>query len=740
MRIAEKHIRHYNRLNGNVITKKALVKFHAALKKDIDSRRIDAHVPFGVECLDIEKKLAKAITRMRHGPERVSLKPISLNQKHYHPHQSPFNKKGQLIYGIDQDFLAGLECNPTEADEPKGLGFTREGQQKIYDMVTNMILEAMKKDNLFWRKTWGNKKSTGKKSKPEIFDGMLERPPINFVTKKVYSGINYWILRYIAPAKMGYTNHNYITLLQANQLGGTVKKGAHGWPVLYWSMVYKYNEKNISEEKYNTLSEAEKLKVKKIPFVQYYTVFNGSDIENLPAIKLKAGSKPTPDEQPEAPSEEFTPIESAQVIVNDMPQRPVIKHSHQLRAYYQPAGDFVHMPNGELFDKEQEYYSTLFHELVHSTGSEKRLKREFGGRFGDKKYAFEELIAELGASYLCAEAGILYFTLDNTAAYIKRWSKKLMAELKADNKFFLKAAAKAQQASDFIIGDRKPDKKSKRSAFKPKSRGKKTRVVNAPKLKRESKRPLPPVDRNKRGKAAAEPSINLKPKVEKRKPKMAKSLNGLAGADQLTSIQFYEHDLGPFKKEFHRLNSDSNVMIWGQPGHGKTVKLLQLAQHFAANGKKVLYVAEEEYGKSTLAEKLTTFKIGHANLSFAGELVEDHLAHFDVIFFDSVNSMGLTSHDVKRLDKKYPNKLFFLIVQTTKEGDFRGGRDWEHIVDIAGEIRNRKLILRKNRLDSNFKTKADKLMVDALVEEKKQKEQIKKLVKEQTEPAEPVTA
>ncbi|WKZ60811.1 MAG: hypothetical protein QY309_04855 [Cyclobacteriaceae bacterium] len=286
---------------------------------------------------------------------------------------------------------------------------------------------------------------------------------------------------------------------------------------------------------------------------------------------------------------------------------------------------------------------------------------------------------------------------------------------------------------------KKKSKKEKRKAFKPKSRGKKTKVVNAPKLKRESKRPLPPVDRNKRGKAAAEPSINLKPKVEKRKPKMAKSLNGLAGADQLTSIQFYEHDLGPFKKEFHRLNSDSNVMIWGQPGHGKTVKLLQLAQHFANNGKKVLYVAEEEYGKSTLAEKLTTFKIGHPNLSFSGELVEDHLAHFDVIFFDSVNSMGLTSHDVKRLDKKYPNKLFFLIVQTTKEGDFRGGRDWEHIVDIAGEIRNRKLILRKNRLDSNFKTKADKLMVDALVEEQKQKQQIKKLVKEQTEPAEPVS-
>lgn len=727
MRIAEKHIRHYNRLNGNAITKKALVKFHTALKKDIDSRRIDAHVPFGIECIDIEKKLAKAIKRIGKDPERIELKPISLNQKHYHPHQSPFNKKGELIYGIDQDCLTGLQCNPPEADEP-GLGFTREGQQKIYDMVTEMILETMKSGGLFWREPWAG----GGKEATKVKVNVTGTLPVNFVSKAPYSGVNYWILKYIAPHRNKYTVLNYMTIAQVNQLGGKIKKGAKAWPVIYYSLMYKHNGKNITEDQYEMLSEAEQKKAQKIPFIQYYRVFNAHDIEGVPGIMEQVQARKT------VLQYKVEPIKAAESIVNDMPKRPYIQQSKQRRAYYSPGGDFVHMPYIGVFDKEQQYYSTFFHELVHSTGHESRLGREFGGRFGDKKYAFEELIAELGASYLCAESGILYFTLKSNAAYLKSWSKKLTEEIKADNKFFLKAAAKAQQASDFIIGDRKPDKKSKRSTFKPKSRGKKTKVVNAPKLKRESKRPLPPVDRNKRGKSAAEPSISPKSQIQNCKSKIA--LNGLAGADQLTSIQFYEHDLGPFKKEFHRLNSDSNVMIWGQPGHGKTVKLLQLAQHFATTGKKVLYVAEEEYGKSTLAEKLKQFKIGHQNLSFAGSLTEDHLAHFDVIFFDSVNSMGLTSHDVKRLDKAYPNKLFFLIVQTTKEGDFRGGRDWEHIVDIAGEIRNRKLILRKNRLDSNFKTKADKLMVDALVEEKKQREQIKKLVKEQTEPAEPVTA
>lgn len=720
MRLTEKHIRHFNLLNGNNVSKKSLVKFHKALQSDISSRRIDAHMPGGVECLDIEARLAKAIKKINGHVMEVRFKPISLKCLNVTA-KKPFKKTERMNH--DETLLYGLPVNPPEANESTGLGFTQEGQQKIYDMVTNMILETMKGDGLFWREPWAG---GGKKSK-KVKVNIMGPVPANFVTKSPYSGVNYWLLKYVAPAKKNYTILNYLTINQVNQLGGKIRKGATAWPVIYYSLIYRYDGKNITEDQYEALSDDERKKAQKIPFIQYYRVFNAQDVEGVPGIMEQVQARKT------VLQYEVEPIKAAEAIVKSMPKRPYIQHSKQRRAYYSPGGDFVHMPYIGAFDKEQEYYSTFFHELTHSTGHESRLDRELS--MDKKKYAFEELIAELGASYLCAESGVLYFTLKNSAAYITSWSRKLREEMEADNKFFLKAAAKAQQASDFILDVNRKQKsavkKDKRTEFKPKARGrvamkqvagiKKYKVVNTPKLKRESKRPLPPVERNKRSKAAAGHS----------------TLNGLAGADQLTNIQFYSHELGPFKKEFHRLNSDSNVMIWGQPGHGKTVKLLQLAQHFAGNGKNVLYISNEEFGKSTLSEKINEFKIGHANLKFARTLDEAVLPHFDVVFFDSINSMGLTSADVKRLDADHPNKLFFLIVQTTKGGDFRGGKDWEHIVDIAGEVRNRKLILRKNRLDPDYKGKAEKLMINELVSEQKQKAEIKKLVKEQTVPAEP---
>lgn len=215
----------------------------------------------------------------------------------------------------------------------------------------------------------------------------------------------------------------------------------------------------------------------------------------------------------------------------------------------------------------------------------------------------------------------------------------------------------------------------------------------------------------------------------------ATGINGVVDAQTLAGISYSTFDLAPeWKKEFHKINSDSVLMIWGKPGSGKTVKLLKLAQHLSADlNKKVLYVAEEEYGRSTLADKLTEHKIGNGNLSFAPDLDEGIVRNFDAVFLDSVNSMHLSPADVKNLIRKYPGKCWVLIVQTTKEGDFRGGRDWEHLVDIAGEVVNRKMILRKNRLDPNNKAKADKLLVEEIVTEKKQAQEIKDLVKQKIE-------
>ncbi|MEI6358547.1 MAG: zincin-like metallopeptidase domain-containing protein [Verrucomicrobiota bacterium] len=132
-----------------------------------------------------------------------------------------------------------------------------------------------------------------------------------------------------------------------------------------------------------------------------------------------------------------------------MPQRPVIKHGMNM-ASYSPGSDMVNMPDRTRFQSEDHYYATLFHELVHSTGHEKRLKRasimERNG-YGSDPYAKEELIAEMGSAFLCGYAGIEDRTIDSSAAYLEGWLK----QLKEDKTLIVHAAAQAQKATDFIL-------------------------------------------------------------------------------------------------------------------------------------------------------------------------------------------------------------------------------------------------------------------------------------------------
>jgi antirestriction protein ArdC len=137
-----------------------------------------------------------------------------------------------------------------------------------------------------------------------------------------------------------------------------------------------------------------------------------------------------------------------------MPRRPEIKRGLD-RAYYSPGGDFVGMPSPEQFKSGEDYYSVLFHELTHSTGHESRLNRKGvsgadgqWSAFGSQSYSKEELVAEMGAAFLCGQAGIVERTLDNSAAYIKSW----LSRLKDDPRLVVQAAAQAQKAADFILG------------------------------------------------------------------------------------------------------------------------------------------------------------------------------------------------------------------------------------------------------------------------------------------------
>lgn len=137
-----------------------------------------------------------------------------------------------------------------------------------------------------------------------------------------------------------------------------------------------------------------------------------------------------------------------------MPNRPIIKTGGQ-EAFYSPASDYIQIPDLKYFEKEQWYYSSLFHELVHSTKHPSRLGtntiRKSGNTFGNKNYSMEELVAEMGAVFLCSHAGILYYTIENSAAYLKSWKAVLLKHLKEDKKFIFTASSEAQKAADYML-------------------------------------------------------------------------------------------------------------------------------------------------------------------------------------------------------------------------------------------------------------------------------------------------
>lgn len=274
---------------------------------------------------------------------------------------------------------------------------------KIYDMITQSIIDQLEKGYVPWQRPW---------------KGGL---PMNLISKKPYRGINTFLL-----GSTGFTSPFWLTFKQASEKGGKIKKGSTGYPIVFWNYVNK-KTKDIDDD-----AEIKK----KIPFLRYYTVFNLDQCEGI--------------EPPEGfEDREFTKIEAPETIVENMPQRPVIHHGKP-RAYYSPTNDLINMPRPETFMGDEEYYSTLFHELVHSTGHKTRLNRHekiADHMFGSKDYSKEELVAEMGSAFLCGVSEIVPTVIDNQAAYISSWLKKFQS----DKKILIQAAAQAQKAADFIL-------------------------------------------------------------------------------------------------------------------------------------------------------------------------------------------------------------------------------------------------------------------------------------------------
>lgn len=364
----------------------------------------------------------------------------------------PFSKKD--ISGFD-GIDTFTEAEATELGIIGGLG--RLAHKDIYKSINEQILQLLQKDKLTFRKSWRD----GVKIKGRTYG------PQNYISQNPYRGFNAFAIA--LGNWMNGTDHVYfLTKKQITERGGKLKKDAKG------TIVAAYI-KSQKETPHPTKPDLVHVEIKQ--GVISYIVYPIEYTEGVKPIKRKTVKE-----------EDFKDIDSIilkpQTIIDNMPKAPVIKNGGD-RAYYTSTADFVQMPLKKAFNSMNEYYSTLFHELVHSTGHPKRIGRKFGKRFGDKDYAFEELIAELGAAYLCGVSGLEYFTLDNSAAYLKSWASALRSEMKQDKTFFFRAIMASTKAAKYIIGETLVDQTEGKKS-KSKKSVKKTPEVKPDKTKKAS--------------------------------------------------------------------------------------------------------------------------------------------------------------------------------------------------------------------------------------------------------------
>lgn len=294
----------------------------------------------------------------------------------------------------------------------------------VYQKVTDRIVAGLQTKGLQWFKPWS-------------VDGSIESP-INNSTGRAYKGINELFLTLEGQEK-GYEFNEWLTFKQAKAKGGSVRKGESGTEIVFWNIVFKGEDGKF----YRKLEDMPAgMAYDKVFSPRLWNVFNIAQCDDIEPRRPKA-----------APSGEFNPIESAQAVYEDKypkDKRPTLAHGGG-SAFYSPSKHHVQMPKPETFVTNDDYYKTLFHELVHSTGHDSILKRlEKVAAFGSESYSKEELVAEIGAQFLVGLTGISPKDDEqNSQAYINGWIKTLQDK----PKMALSAANKAMQAVNFIMGE-----------------------------------------------------------------------------------------------------------------------------------------------------------------------------------------------------------------------------------------------------------------------------------------------
>lgn len=275
----------------------------------------------------------------------------------------------------------------------------------IYQQVTNQILEAMETATGQGRRLW--------EAQPSL--------PLNLATGKPYTGMNTLIL-WGAAMSHGYRSPYWITYRQAQTMGGQVRKGEHGTACIFYKP-WESEETNTDTGETETTRGA---------VLKSFRTFNLDQIDGITA----PATEPRP---------AFEVLADAERLLQNTPA-PIREGG--ARACYVPSADEIHMPARGTFVSPEAFYSVACHEMTHASGHRSRLDRNLSGRFGTEAYAMEEMIAELGAAFLCAEVGILPTTRADHAHYLANWVRVL----RSDRKAIFTAAAAASRAAAYIKG------------------------------------------------------------------------------------------------------------------------------------------------------------------------------------------------------------------------------------------------------------------------------------------------
>lgn len=282
----------------------------------------------------------------------------------------------------------------------------------IYSVVTDRIVKALEAGTKPWTQPWQSMSAAGSVTRPLRYNG------------EAYSGINTLILWGYAMER-GFDTPYWMTYKQAQELGAQVRKGETSAPVVYAGALNRSETDQATGEDNDVT----------IRFLKSYRVFNVEQIDGLPEHYHAKQVMPATDIERIERAEQFFVATGASI------------HHGGSSAYYAMSEDRIQMPRFEAFRSAEDYYATLGHECTHWTRHTKRLARDFGRkRMGDAGYAMEELVAELGAAYLCADLGLDLKDRDDHAAYIGSWLKVL----KSDKRAIFAAAAHAQRAVEFL--------------------------------------------------------------------------------------------------------------------------------------------------------------------------------------------------------------------------------------------------------------------------------------------------